>query len=47
MRILEQRLEKASGKFNEAVLLNRQLREQIDGLRREKVIFDNIYRKLE
>jgi hypothetical protein len=26
---------------------NRQLREQIDGLRRERVIFENVYKRLE
>merc|ERR1711881_634121 len=33
--------------FNEAVATNKQLRDQIDGLRRERVVFDNIYKKLE
>merc|ERR1719313_2609702 len=47
IRILENRLHKALQKFNEAIAVNRTLREQIDGLRRERVVFDNIYRKLE
>jgi len=47
IRILENRLDKALQKFNEAIAANRQLREQIDTLRRERVVFDDIYRKLE
>lgn len=47
IRILENRLDKANQKFNEAIARNKQLRESIDSLRRERVIFDNIYRKLE
>merc|ERR1719277_314233 len=47
IRILENRLDKALQKFNEAIAANRVLREQIDTLRRERVVFDDIYRKLE
>merc|ERR1712178_94510 len=47
IRILENRLDKALQKFNEAIAANRSLREQIDTLRRERVVFDDIYRKLE
>jgi hypothetical protein len=47
IRILENRLDKALVKFNEALAHNKTLREQIDNLRRERVVFDNIYRKLE
>ena len=47
IRILENRLDKALVKFNEALAHNKQLRETIDNLRRERVVFDNIYRKLE
>lgn len=47
IRILENRLDKALIKFNEALAHNKQLRESIDNLRRERVVFDNIYRKLE
>jgi coiled-coil domain-containing protein 63/114 len=47
IRILENRLDKANQKFNEAIAKNKMLRESIDSLRRERVIFDNIYRKLE
>lgn len=47
IRILENRLDKALQKFNEAITANRSLREQIDTLRRERTVFDDIYRKLE
>lgn len=47
IRILENRLDKALQKFNEAVAANRITREQIDTLRRERLVFDDIYRKLE
>jgi len=47
IRILENRLDKALVKFNEALAHNKNLRETIDNLRRERVVFDNIYRKLE
>jgi len=47
IRILENRLEKANQKFNESIANNKKLREEIDNLRRERVIFDNIYQKLE
>merc|ERR1740127_159159 len=47
IRVLENRLDKALQKFNQAIEANRVLREQIDTLRRERVVFDNIYKKLE
>ena len=47
IRILENRLDKALVKFNQSLAHNRKLREQIDDLRRERVVFDNIYKKLE
>eukprot|EP00357_Protocruzia_adherens_P037033 CAMPEP_0114977314 /NCGR_PEP_ID=MMETSP0216-20121206/3168_1 /TAXON_ID=223996 /ORGANISM="Protocruzia adherens, Strain Boccale" /LENGTH=547 /DNA_ID=CAMNT_0002338357 /DNA_START=38 /DNA_END=1681 /DNA_ORIENTATION=+ len=47
IRILENRLDKANQKFNEAISHNKTLREEIDSLRRERVIFDEIYKKLE
>ena len=45
--MLEQRLEKANLKFNDAMSENKTLREQIDALRRERVIFENVYKRLE
>ncbi|TYZ68780.1 hypothetical protein PybrP1_010061 [[Pythium] brassicae (nom. inval.)] len=47
VRILENRLDKSLVKFNEALAQNKALREEIDNLRRERVVFDAIYRKLE
>ena len=47
IRILENRLDKALQKFNESLAMNKQLREQIDNLRKERVVFDGIYKKLE
>lgn len=47
VRILENRLDKALVKFNEALAHNKQLRDEIDDLRRERVVFDSIYKKLD
>jgi myosin heavy subunit len=47
IRVLENRLDKSLQKFNEAIAYNKSLRENIDGLRRERVVFDSIYKKLE
>ncbi|KAJ9442565.1 Outer dynein arm protein 1 [Diplonema papillatum] len=47
VRVLESRLDRALVKFNEALHTNKQLREQIDNLRRERGVFDTIYKKLE
>ena len=47
IRMLENRLDKALVKYNEALGHNKKLRETIDNLRRERVVFDGIYRKLE
>jgi chromosome segregation ATPase len=47
IRVLENRLDQSLQKFNDAVTANRAYREQIDALRRERVVFDDIYRKLE
>ena len=34
-------------KFNECLAHNKKLRERINMLRRERVVFDNIYKKIE
>eukprot|EP00601_Ochromonadales_sp_CCMP2298_P007553 CAMPEP_0173204638 /NCGR_PEP_ID=MMETSP1141-20130122/20245_1 /TAXON_ID=483371 /ORGANISM="non described non described, Strain CCMP2298" /LENGTH=472 /DNA_ID=CAMNT_0014130347 /DNA_START=170 /DNA_END=1585 /DNA_ORIENTATION=+ len=47
IHILENRLDKSLIKFNEAISHNKALREKIDDLRRERVVFENIYRKME
>lgn len=44
---MENWLDKVNQKFNVAISKNKDLRESIDSLRWERVIFDNIYRKLE
>ena len=47
VKILENRLDQALVKFNQSLAQNKKLREDIDDLRRERVVFDSIYRKLE
>merc|ERR1712228_610671 len=47
IRVLENRLDKSLQTFNEAIAANKRFREQIDLLRRERLVFDDIYRKLE
>ena len=47
LKMLENRLDKALGKYNDALAHNRQLRGTIDNLRKERVLFDDIYKKLE
>ena len=44
---LENRLDKALVRFNKALDSNAHLREQVDILRRERLVFDNSYRKFE
>ena len=46
-QVLENRLDKSLLKFNEALAHNKQLRESIDSLRRERQSFDSIYKKLD
>ena len=43
----EHKLDKTLQKYNEAVAENKQLRDNIDALRREKKVFENIYKSLE
>ncbi|GBF94682.1 flagellar outer dynein arm-docking complex [Raphidocelis subcapitata] len=45
--ILENRLEKQYIKYNEAVTFNKQLREQIDNLRRERMMFEGMDAQLD
>lgn len=44
---LANRLDRVLQKFNESVADNKELRQQIDALRRERVVFNNIYKDLE
>jgi len=47
IKMLEDKLEKARVKYNEALSSNKHLREKIDNLRRERVVFDGVYTRLE
>ncbi|KAI8914406.1 hypothetical protein EDD86DRAFT_199272 [Gorgonomyces haynaldii] len=47
VRVLENRLDKALVKFNKALAVNKRLRVIIDNLRRERLVFDNVYHKYE
>ena len=47
VHVLENRLDQALVKFNEALSYNKDLREQIDNLREERKVFQRIYKKLE
>jgi DNA repair exonuclease SbcCD ATPase subunit len=47
IKVLENRLDMSLVQFNAALKVNKELREQIDTLRRERDVFDTIYQKLE
>ena len=47
IRVLENRLDKCLLKFNETLAQSKVLRTKIDEYRRERVVFDGIYKKLE
>ncbi len=47
IKILENRLDKANQKFNESIEHDKNLRDEIDKLRKERFFFENIYKKLE
>ena len=47
IKILENRLDKALAKHNEALAKNKQLRLTVDDLRKERLVFDDIYEKLQ
>lgn len=47
VKVLENRLDQALVKFNEALSYNKDLRQQIDSLRDERKVFKRIYQKLE
>uniref|UniRef100_A0A7S1CAG2 ODAD1 central coiled coil region domain-containing protein n=1 Tax=Bicosoecida sp. CB-2014 TaxID=1486930 RepID=A0A7S1CAG2_9STRA len=47
IQILENRLDKALVRYNGVLGRNKELRGKIDELRRERVVFDGIYKKLE
>jgi len=47
VKVLEEKISMARVKFNEAGAYNKELRQRIDNLRRERVVFDGVYRRLE
>lgn len=47
IKILENRLEQSYVKYNQAITYNRTLREQINNLRRERIMFESINQNLE
>jgi coiled-coil domain-containing protein 63/114 len=47
IKVLDNRLDKCLTKFNETVAHNKSLRQKIDEYRRERIVFDGIYKKLE
>lgn len=47
IKILENRLDKANQKFNDSIEHDKNLRDEIDKLRKERFFFENIYKKLE
>lgn len=47
IKMLENRMDKGLTKFNEILAQNKVLRQSIDEYRRERVVFDGIYKKLE
>jgi hypothetical protein len=47
IKILENRLDKANQKFNDSIQHDKQLRDEIDKLRKERFFFENIYKRLE
>jgi coiled-coil domain-containing protein 63/114 len=47
IKVLDNRLDKCLLKYNETVAQNKVLRQQIDEYRRERIVFDVIYKKIE
>ena len=46
IKALENRLDKANQKYNSTVAFNKKMRDEIDTLRRERLVFEQIYSKL-
>lgn len=46
IKALENRLDKSNQKYNSTVAYNKKMREEIDTLRRERLVFEQIYAKL-
>ncbi|GAB4816542.1 hypothetical protein N2152v2_003588 [Parachlorella kessleri] len=47
IRILEDRLQQCNVRYNESLTRNRELRDRIDSLRRERMLFEDIHKKLQ
>eukprot|EP01112_Ceratiomyxa_fruticulosa_P021836 TRINITY_DN7826_c0_g1_i1.p1 TRINITY_DN7826_c0_g1~~TRINITY_DN7826_c0_g1_i1.p1 ORF type:complete len:650 (+),score=138.07 TRINITY_DN7826_c0_g1_i1:279-2228(+) len=47
IKVQENRIEKAQTKYNEILAVNKTQREQIDHMKRERSVFENIFKKLE
>ena len=47
VKIIENRLEKANKRYSDAMSQNKVIRDKIDELRRERVVFEQVYVKLE
>ena len=47
IKVLEGRLVKSNTKFNEALAVNKEMRNQIDGFRKEKLVFETLYARME
>ena len=46
-KIIENRLDKANKRYSDAMTQNKAIREKIDEMRRERVVFEQVYLKLE
>ena len=46
IKALENRLDKANQKYNSTIAYNKKMRDEIDTLRRERLVFEQIYTKL-
>lgn len=46
VKVLDNRLEKALVRFNEALAANKEMRTTIDALRQERTVFEQVYKKL-
>lgn len=47
LRVIEARLDKANHKFDEALAANKEMRTEIDNLRKEKLVFETLYARME
>ena len=47
VKIIENRLDKANKRYSEAMAQNKVIREKIDEMRRERVVFEQVYIKIE